>query len=161
MTLFTIRNIISIVAGFNLAGPLFFLSLQNILTGDYFMAGFLGVVGVFGLVLPEYLMNRFIDKTIKNPMKKAGDTITEKKANVEERSESMKERLERKSDSDEDTHTDTNSENNMGDADSTTGSENNMTYTDASIGELFENTREIVSEKSKDVQDEVNKRRDT
>lgn len=162
MTLFTIRNIVSIVAGFNLAGPLFFLSIQNLFAGDYFMGGFLAIVGVFGLVLPEYLISRFIDKTIKNPAKRAGKKMTQTKSDVEDRKEKIKENVESVTESTTESDTDNQrdqSETTDGSADDSDNTTEDTIFTREGFNTIVKSTKDVVDEKATDVQDELNERR--
>lgn len=78
MKLFTIRNIISATIGLNIAGAPLFFSMQNFFNGEYVMGTFLFVVGICGLVLPEYLIRRLFEKPVKdsvvNTKNKVSDT---------------------------------------------------------------------------------------
>lgn len=163
MTLFTIRNIVSIVAGFNLAGPLFFLSIQNLFAGNYLMGVFLGIVGVFGLVLPEYMISRFIDKTIKNPAKRAGKKMTETKSDMENTKQSIKENVESVTDSTtSDTSSDKGGSTNDTDGNDTDDSSEKSLLSDTeSLSSIVQNTKDVVDKKKDSVRDELNERRNT
>lgn len=84
MNIFTIRNIISASIGLNIAGPPLFFSFQNFSNGEFVLGVFLFVVGICGLVLPEYLIRKLFEQPVKESVsntKKRAEDISESAIN--------------------------------------------------------------------------------